>query len=193
MTTTDEKHKIDVDQSGESCKISHPDQTFPIFGEVRCVEKLWKSPRGECSQMGSVWQQLAKLWPSCSLREEEWIYSGHYRGKETCESFTFTSWALFPLNEYSMPKSVHVCSEWVLRGKAKTTVELVCWCWVSMRQGELAGVQASREGAAVRWVLTSASGAKKCDQQVKSRTDRPSIVAVSSSRFSLSGFQTEAT
>lgn len=49
--------------------------------------------------------------------------------------------------EYSMPKSVHVCSEWVLRGQAKTTVELVCWCWVSMRQGELAGVQASREGA----------------------------------------------
>ncbi|KAF3855106.1 hypothetical protein F7725_023161 [Dissostichus mawsoni] len=32
---------------------------------------------------------------------------------------------------------------------------------------------------AVRWVLTSASGAKKCDQPVKSRTDRPAIVAAS--------------
>lgn len=46
-----------------------------------------------------------------------------------------------------MPECVHVCSEWVLLGKAKAMVELVCWCWVSMRQRELATVQASREGA----------------------------------------------
>lgn len=35
---------------------------------------------------------------------------------------------------WSMPKCVHVCSEWVLLGKAKATAELVCWRWVSMRQ-----------------------------------------------------------
>ncbi len=35
---------------------------------------------------------------------------------------------------YVMPKCVHVCSKWVLLGKAEATVELVCWCWVSMRQ-----------------------------------------------------------
>lgn len=45
-----------------------------------------------------------------------------------------------------MPKCVHVCSEWVLLGKAKAEAELVCWCWVSMRQWELAVAQASREG-----------------------------------------------
>lgn len=33
-----------------------------------------------------------------------------------------------------MPKCVHVCSEWVLLGKAKATAELVCWCWVSKQQ-----------------------------------------------------------
>ncbi|KAJ4937478.1 hypothetical protein JOQ06_002113, partial [Pogonophryne albipinna] len=103
--------------------------------------------------MGSVWQLLAKLLPSCSRREEEWIYSGHYR-KIAFHAHKYTHTSHFThthdtvgFQEYSMPKSVHVCSEWVLRGQAKTTVELVCWCWVSMRQGELAGVQASREGA----------------------------------------------
>lgn len=46
-----------------------------------------------------------------------------------------------------VPECAHVCSEWVLLGKAETTAELVCWCWASMRQPELAGAQASREGA----------------------------------------------
>lgn len=36
--------------------------------------------------------------------------------------------------QHIMPKCVHVCSEWVLLGKAETTLEPVCWCWVSMRQ-----------------------------------------------------------
>lgn len=36
--------------------------------------------------------------------------------------------------KYSVPKCVHVCSEWVLLGKAKATAELMCWCWVNMRQ-----------------------------------------------------------
>ncbi|RVE71528.1 hypothetical protein OJAV_G00053030 [Oryzias javanicus] len=45
----------------------------------------------------------------------------------------------------SVPKCVHVCSEWVILGKAQGHGR--AGVLVSMRQSELDGAQASREGA----------------------------------------------
>lgn len=51
------------------------------------------------------------------------------------------------LEVFSNAPCQSVCIEWALPGKARATAELVCWCWVSMWQRDLATAQANREGA----------------------------------------------